>query len=58
MAADGSNQHPTQTCLDLYTISKLFPQLIDGDQNLTVAFAGDLRYGRTVHSFIRSALTL
>ncbi|MBN8524572.1 MAG: aspartate carbamoyltransferase [Planctomycetes bacterium] len=48
---DGSNQHPTQTFLDLYTISRLFPQLISGG-GLTVAFAGDLRYGRTVHSLI------
>jgi aspartate carbamoyltransferase catalytic subunit len=48
---DGSNQHPTQTFLDLYTISRLFPQLTAG-QGLTVAFAGDLRYGRTVHSLI------
>lgn len=48
---DGSNQHPTQTFLDLYTISRLFPQLTSGG-GLTVAFAGDLRYGRTVHSLI------
>jgi len=48
---DGSNQHPTQTFLDLYTISRLFPQLTAGG-GLTIAFAGDLRYGRTVHSLI------
>jgi len=48
---DGSNQHPTQTFLDLYTISRLFPQLVAGE-GLTFAFAGDLRYGRTVHSLI------
>jgi aspartate carbamoyltransferase catalytic subunit len=48
---DGSNQHPTQTFLDLYTISRLFPQLVGGE-GLSVAFAGDLRYGRTVHSLI------
>lgn len=53
---DGSNQHPTQTCLDLYTISKLFPQLIDESQTLTVTFAGDLRYGRTVHSLFEALL--
>lgn len=51
---DGSNQHPTQTCLDLYTISKLFPQLLSEDQELTIAFAGDLRYGRTVHSLLEA----
>ncbi len=54
---DGANQHPTQTFLDLYTIAKLFPRLVeaqkgDGGTPLTVAFAGDLRYGRTVHSLL------
>jgi len=49
---DGANQHPSQTFLDLYTIAKLFPGLTDGSQRLTVAFAGDLRYGRTVHSLL------
>ncbi len=53
---DGSNQHPTQTCLDLYTINKLFPNLIDDSDQLTVAFAGDLRYGRTVHSLFEALL--
>jgi aspartate carbamoyltransferase catalytic subunit len=49
---DGSNQHPSQTFLDLYTISKLFPELVDRSRELVVAFAGDLRYGRTVHSLL------
>jgi len=49
---DGANQHPTQTFLDLYTIARLFPQLLDGTRPLTIAFAGDLRYGRTVHSLL------
>ena len=43
---DGSNQHPTQTLLDLYTIREATNRL-DG---LRVGFMGDLRYGRTVHS--------
>jgi aspartate carbamoyltransferase catalytic subunit len=43
---DGSNQHPTQTLLDLYTIKKHFGS-IDG---LTISLVGDLKYGRTVHS--------
>jgi aspartate carbamoyltransferase catalytic subunit len=47
---DGANQHPSQTFLDLYTIWKLFPDLIEGGRRLTIAFAGDLKYGRTVHS--------
>jgi aspartate carbamoyltransferase catalytic subunit len=49
---DGANQHPTQTFLDLYTIARIFPELRDGSRPLTIAFAGDLRYGRTVHSLL------
>ncbi len=45
-AGDGSNQHPTQCLLDLYSILKTQGKL-DG---LNVAFVGDLKYGRTVHS--------
>jgi aspartate carbamoyltransferase catalytic subunit len=49
---DGSNQHPTQTFLDLYTIRKARGRL-DG---LRVAFFGDLRYSRTVHSLSKALL--
>ncbi|MHC5010429.1 MAG: aspartate carbamoyltransferase [Planctomycetota bacterium] len=49
---DGSNQHPTQTLLDLYTIRKAMDRL-DG---LKVGFMGDLRYGRTVHSLTNALL--
>ncbi len=45
-AGDGGNQHPTQCLLDLYSIRKTQGKL-DG---LKVAFVGDLKYGRTVHS--------
>ncbi|GAP44305.1 aspartate carbamoyltransferase [Lentimicrobium saccharophilum] len=45
-AGDGGNQHPTQCLLDLYSIRKTQGKL-DG---LNVAFVGDLKYGRTVHS--------
>lgn len=45
-AGDGANQHPTQTLLDMYSIRKTQGKL-DG---LHVAFVGDLKYGRTVHS--------
>ncbi len=44
-AGDGSNQHPTQTLLDLYTIKKEMGRL-----DVEVALIGDLKYGRTVHS--------
>jgi aspartate carbamoyltransferase catalytic subunit len=45
-AGSGSEEHPTQALIDLYTIQKE-KQKIDG---LKVAIIGDLRYGRTVHS--------
>ena len=45
-AGDGANQHPTQCLLDLYTILQTQGKL----DNLQVAFVGDLKYGRTVHS--------
>ena len=47
-AGDGANQHPTQTLLDLYSILKTQGTLDD----LHVAFVGDLKYGRTVHSLV------
>ncbi|WP_456372506.1 aspartate carbamoyltransferase [Methanocaldococcus sp.] len=47
-AGDGSNQHPTQTLLDLYTIRREIGK-IDG---IKIAFVGDLKYGRTVHSLV------
>ena len=45
---DGAHQHPTQTFVDLYTIRRECGRL-DG---LRVVFAGDLRYGRAVHSLV------
>jgi aspartate carbamoyltransferase catalytic subunit len=45
-AGTGAEEHPTQAMLDLYTMRKEFGK-IDG---LNVVLAGDLRYGRTVHS--------
>ena len=50
---DGSNQHPTQTLLDLFTIHECQGRL----EKLTVTFVGDLKYGRTVHS-LAQALSL
>ncbi|MCD4736047.1 MAG: aspartate carbamoyltransferase [Bacteroidales bacterium] len=47
-AGDGANQHPTQCLLDLYSIKKTQGTL----DNLHVAFVGDLKYGRTVHSLV------
>ena len=45
-AGSGSEEHPTQALLDLYSIKKLKGK-IDG---LSISLCGDLRYGRTVHS--------
>ena len=44
-AGDGSNQHPSQTLLDLYSIRKTQGTL----ENLDLTMVGDLKYGRTVH---------
>ena len=47
---DGSNEHPTQALLDLYTIKKELKakkKTIDG---LRIALVGDLKFGRAVHS--------
>lgn len=45
-AGDGANQHPTQTLLDLFTIKECQGTL----EGLHVALAGDLKFGRTIHS--------
>jgi aspartate carbamoyltransferase catalytic subunit len=47
-AGSGSEEHPTQALLDLYTILREKGK-IDG---LSVAIVGDLKYGRTVYSLL------
>ena len=49
-AGDGSNQHPTQTLLDLYAILKTQGRLDGIDINMV----GDLKYGRTTHSLLQA----
>ncbi len=49
-AGDGSNLHPSQTMLDLYSIYKTQGTLFD----LNIYMVGDLKYGRTVHSLLMS----
>lgn len=49
-AGDGANQHPTQALLDLYSIIKTQGTL----ENLKIGLAGDLRFGRTVHSLAQA----
>ena len=49
-AGDGGHQHPTQTLTDLLTIRAKKKGL----SNLTIGCCGDLKFGRTVHSLIKS----
>ncbi len=49
-AGDGGHQHPTQTLTDLMTIRSLKKRI----NGLTVGICGDLKFGRTTHSLIKS----
>ena len=49
-AGDGGHQHPTQTLTDLLTLRKYHGAI----ENMTVAFCGDLLFGRTVHSLLKT----
>ena len=51
-AGDGGHQHPTQTLTDLMTIRTLKGRL----ENITIGLCGDLKFGRTVHSLIKSLI--
>tara|TARA_Y100001934_G_scaffold4596_1_gene6493 strand:- start:5195 stop:6208 length:1014 start_codon:yes stop_codon:yes gene_type:complete len=50
---DGSNEHPSQALLDLYTIRKELSQNDKTIDNLRIALVGDLKYGRAVHSLCK-----
>lgn len=50
---DGSNEHPSQALLDLYTIEKELLARGRGIDGLRIAMVGDLKYGRTVHSLCK-----
>lgn len=50
---DGSNEHPSQALLDLYTIQSELTGRGRGLDQLRIAMLGDLRYGRTVHSLCK-----
>lgn len=50
---DGSNEHPSQALLDLYTIQKEMESRGKAVNGLRIALIGDLRYGRTVHSLCK-----
>ena len=52
-AGDGSNEHPSQALLDLYTMTRelaRYERKVDG---MSISLVGDLKYGRTVHSLCR-----
>lgn len=53
-AGDGSNEHPTQTLLDLLTIRQHFKNFSD----LTVAIVGDVLHSRVARSLIIGLQTL
>lgn len=46
---NGAKEHPSQTLLDIYTIRESQGKL----EGLTIGLAGDLKFGRTVHSLVR-----
>lgn len=50
-AGDAEHEHPTQTLLDIFSLHKCFKKLED----LKICIAGDLLYGRTVHSLVKVA---
>lgn len=50
-AGDGTNEHPTQALLDMYTIKREHGTL----EGLSIVLGGDLKRGRTVKSLARLA---
>jgi aspartate carbamoyltransferase catalytic subunit len=51
---DGSNQHPTQTFIDLFTIREAHGTV----EGLNIGFLGDLKYGRAAHALVAAAAAL
>ncbi len=49
-AGDGGHQHPTQTLTDMLTIRRSRGDI----SGVTIGLCGDLKFGRTVHSLIKS----
>ena len=52
-AGDGAGEHPTQALLDLYTIQK-YKNITSN--KLKIAFIGDIKHGRTIHSLYKLLL--
>lgn len=51
-AGDGGHNHPTQTLTDLFTIKNIKGHL----DNLKIGLCGDLKFGRTVHSLVKTII--
>ena len=49
-AGDGGHQHPTQTLTDMLTIRRSRGEI----SGVTIGLCGDLKFGRTVHSLVKS----
>ena len=49
-AGDGGHEHPTQTLLDMMTIRQLKGRL----NHFTIGICGDLKFGRTVPSLVKT----
>ena len=49
-AGDGGHMHPTQTTTDLTTITRM----LGGVDGISIGLCGDLKFGRTVHSLIKT----
>lgn len=53
-AGDGTNEHPSQALLDMFTIREHKGRI----ENLTVTIVGDILHGRVAHSNIWGLLTM
>lgn len=53
-AGDGTNEHPSQALLDLYTIRKELEGQNRSIDGLRIALVGDLKHGRAVHSLCKT----
>ncbi len=52
---DGSNEHPTQAMLDIFTIQENFATHFEDNKTaeLKIAFVGDIKHGRTIKSLAK-----
>ena len=46
-AGNGADEHPTQALIDYYTITESYAKL-----PTSIAFTGDIKYSRTIHSLV------